>query len=367
MSKYILYSGATDITGKALAEALHLTGRKTMPILAAGDIVIGWGVKTDDDININNNVHVLNHPNKIRANRNKLSALKTMKDVQVLANAVAPFVPADAVASALSSSGNVTLPLVGRTMYHQGGKGFWLCLTKSLVAKAVADGAQYFQNFIDIKDEYRLHVAFGKVIHAVKKIPNASEASWTAQRKEKIEDYAQKNNISINGDTLNYVLKRLFKEAVLPDMIVRSNKRGWKFSNVQLGSVSAALKNTAIASVKALGLDFGAVDCAVSNDNNSPYIIEVNSGPGLQGTALEKYIAAFTAKITVLEVPAPVTTPAPQTQAAGVGAQNAEDGDIPLPANPAVPAGGMVTIMNNVKTDAEAQAVIALIMANSNG
>jgi len=364
MRKHIWYSGATDITGKALAEALNLTETKARPSnLSSGDIVIGWGAKTDESISINSNVRVLNHPNKIRANRNKLGALKTMKGNNDLSGTIADFIDAGSVMNALGNSGPISLPLVGRTKYHQGGKGFWFCPTKSLVKYAVDDGAQYFQTFIDIKDEYRLHVAFGKVIHAVKKVKNANETSWVAQRKEKIEDYAQKNNISINDATMDYILKLLFKEAVLPDMIVRSNKRGWKFSGVQLSNVNTALKNAAVASVKALGLDFGAVDCAISNDNSSPFIIEVNSGPGLQGTALEKYIAAFTTKIAALESVAVAPTDPPAAEmAAGVGAQSAD-----AESAGAAPTGGMVTIMNNVATDAEAKAVIAAIMAANNG
>jgi len=362
MSKYIWYSGATDITGKALAEALSLTETKTRPRnLRAGDIVIGWGAKTSEAISINTNVHVLNHPNKIRANRNKLGALNIMKADDNLSAAIAMFVASNSVMSSIDD-GTVSLPLVGRTKYHQGGKGFWLCLTKSLVQYAIDNGAEYFQNFIDIRDEYRLHVAFGKVIYAVKKVPNDSESSWTAQRKEKIMDYAQKNNVEIDEGTMNYVLKRMFKEAVLPDMIVRSNRRGWKFSNVRLNNVSTALKNAAIKAVEVLGLDFGAVDCAIGNNGN-PYIIEVNSGPGLQGTALEKYISAFSTKISDLENVAqaqpanqPVANNQQNAMAAGVGAENAD--------NAAGAQVGIVAIMNNVKTDEEAKAVIAALVAN---
>ena len=51
MSKHIWYSGATDITGKALSEALNLTGTKTKPRrILQGDIIIGWGTKTNDNV-----------------------------------------------------------------------------------------------------------------------------------------------------------------------------------------------------------------------------------------------------------------------------------------------------------------------------
>ncbi|KKK69185.1 hypothetical protein LCGC14_2936580, partial [marine sediment metagenome] len=225
--------------------------------------------------------------------------------------------------------------------------------------KAISDGAQYFQNYIDIKDEYRLHVAFGSVIYAVKKVENPTDAGWIAQRKEKILDYAQKNNRNMDDPTMNYILGLLVKEAALPDRIVRSNKRGWKFSGVTLNNVSDTLKAMAIKSVEVIGLDFGAVDCAIGLDDN-PYLIEINSGPGLQGTALQKYVEAFRAKLNEIEAPveAPVREErssarrAPARRSRAVGAAPADG----------APIGGVATVMQNVRSDAEAQAVIAALM-----
>ena len=365
MSKHIWYSGATDITGKALAEALNLTGTKTKPVNpVSGDIILGWGTKTKDNINLGN-ATVLNHPDKIRDNRNKLKSLKTMYANANLKASIATFCTAGDVSGKLNNK-QMKLPLVGRTKFHQGGKGFWLCLTKQHVNKAIADGAQYFQSYIDIKDEYRLHVAFGNVIYAVKKVENANEAGWIAQRKEKILDYAKKNNVNMNDATLDYVLKRLVKEAVLPDRIVRSNKRGWKFSSIRLNNLIVALKNVAVKSVEVVGLDFGAVDCAISADG-LPYIIEINSGPGLQGTALQKYIDAFSAKLNALALP-PKQKMIPKAVAAvgnvvknAVGAAAIADMDV---ANAPNMGGGLALLMRNVKTDEEAKAVIAALLAD---
>lgn len=360
MSKYIWYSGATDITGSALAEALNLTGTKTKPSnLKAGDIVVGWGTKTKENVNLRGTI--LNHPDKIRINRNKFKSLQLMSANENLSASIASFCDASSVAGKLDH-GDMSLPLVGRTNFHQGGKGFWLCLTRQHVTKAINDGANYFQTYIDIKDEYRLHVAFGKVIYAVRKTENPTEAGWINQRKDKVKDYAKKNNIDLEEGTLDYVLTRLSKEAVLPDRIVRSNRRGWKFSSVRLNNVANALKNAAVKAVEVTGLDFGAVDCAMSADGQ-PFIIEINSGPGLQGTALQKYIDAFTDKINEIENPAPskmkkAVSAAKKVAKKAVGAQSAE---------PAAAAGdenaiGMARLMQNVKTDEEARAVIEALM-----
>jgi glutathione synthase/RimK-type ligase-like ATP-grasp enzyme len=361
MAKYIWYSGATDITGKALGEALGLTGTKTRPRnLSAGDIVLGWGTKTNENVNLAGTI--LNHPNKIKDNRDKLKSLSVMKANRDLAGNIATFCASNRVVRELDA-GNMVLPLVGRTKFHQGGKGFWLCLTRQHIDKAISDGAQYFQTYIDILDEYRLHVAFGKVIYAVKKVENPTDAGWIAQRKEKVLDYASKNNVNLTDATVDYVLGILVKEAALPDRIVRSNKRGWKFSSVQINNLPAALKNAAIKSVEVAGLDFGAVDCAMSA-NNLPFIIEINSGPGLQGTALQKYIEDFTAKIAELERPVRANPVRRAAAAVGGAARRAVGADNAAPAAaPAVEAIGMARIMQNVRTDAEAQAVIAVLMA----
>jgi hypothetical protein len=361
MSKYIWYSGATDITGQALAEALaDVRGTRTKPTLRSGDVLIGWGAKTDANIAISNGIHVLNHPDKIRANRNKVTALGKMKQNRDLGSCIATFCSASAVVAELGRRrSSLKLPLVGRTKYHQGGKGFWLCLTDQHVRKAIDDGAAYFQNYIDIKDEYRLHVAFGNVIYAVKKIENATESGWKNQRKEKIADYSRKNSWDLDDNTIDRVLAILYKEVSLPDRIVRSNRRGWKFSSVRLSNLSNPLKNAAKKAVEVMELDFGAVDCALGNDG-LPYIIEINSGPGLQGTALSKYVDAFVAKIAEIEAPATRQAASTQERTGGlanrrvrraVGADNANN-----------QSRGMLRMMQNVSTDAEAQALIRVLM-----
>lgn len=304
MTTHIWYSGATDITGHALAEALEINGTRTKPRnLRANDIVIGWGTKTRDNINLH--CKVLNHPNAIRANRNKFTALKLMKEDRNLSGNIAAFWTADEVRHQFNGGnhGDISLPLIARRNYHQGGKGFWLCICKNHINMAINEGAQYFQTFIDIATEYRLHVFGDKVIYAAKKVEHATEEGWVKQRREKILNYANKNNVQIDQDTMNYVLKRLYKEQQLPDRIVRSNRRGWKFSTIAVRNLPAALKNAAIRATSAIGLDFAAVDCCLDN-NNHPWIIEANSGPGLQGTSFNKYVAAFREKLREMQRPA---------------------------------------------------------------
>lgn len=289
---YIWYSGATDVTGQNLAKELGIDSGRNKP--KNKRIVIGWGAKTDKDIvgtGLANTI-VLNHPNYIKNNRNKLTTLSCLKKEGIT---VADFAKAEDIMHVLATANHIFLPLVGRTKYHQGGKGFWLCLTKAHVENAIKEGAQYFQNYIDIKDEYRLHIFDGKPIYAVKKVKrNNMEEAFINQHAEKIQNVANKNDKKLDKDTMSYVLGRLAKENKNADMIVRSNNKGWKFSHIK--GVDKDMESLAIKALKAVNLDFGAVDCCM-DANSKPWIIEINSGPGLQGSTLKTWVEVFSAKL----------------------------------------------------------------------
>ena len=307
-SVYVYYSGATDITGKKLVEDLDITGGNKMPT-GTKKLVIGWGCKTDASKTFPASTKVLNHPDKIRANRNKLGTLTVLKNAGVK---VADFVAADNVISALANTNSsMKLPLVGRTNFHQGGKGFWLCITKGQVQQAITEGAQYFQNYMDIADEFRLHIFQGDLICAQKKARRDNmETAFVEQHKEKIVAVATKNNVTLDNATMDYVLGRLAKGQPHPDMIIRSNTRGWKFSQLNLNNVNNDLRNVAVAALAAAGLDFGAVDCCILADGTAA-VIELNSGPGLQGTSYDAYRAKFAAAIdAVMAPPQPAAQPA---------------------------------------------------------
>lgn len=297
---YIFYSGATDKTGSALAEALDINSGRQAP-KSAKKIVIGWGAKTDKAINFGN-AKTLNHPDAIRANRNKLKALELMRDAKVK---VAPFVAAEGISTALDNAkSGVALPLIGRTSYHQGGANFFTCLTRTHVnevIKVLNDKLKkkgYFQNYIDVVDEYRLHIVNDELIYAVKKKERSNLAeAHVEQQTDKIERMAEKQGKTLDKETLEYALDYQGKKIAGADNIVRSNTRGWKFSNVKLENVPKSLVDEAKKSVKALGLDFGAVDCVVDAEKQ-PWIIEVNTGPGLEGTPFTKYVEAFNRAIS---------------------------------------------------------------------
>jgi len=303
---YIYYSGPTDDTGKKLAEALGAKHGKVKPTEKKSMIVIGWGCKTKERMVLKQH-SVINHPDKIRTNRNKLETLKVLKNAGV---PVADYIDSGGVLASLDNARSViNLPVVGRKKYHQGGKGFWTCLTKGQVRKAINQGAEYFQNYLDIVDEYRLHVFNGKVINMQRKVERSNmTAAYKEQHGNRITNIADKNNVNLDKETMDYVLENLGKREERPDQIIKSNTRGWKFS--QIKTVKTDLKKAAVDAVKAIGLDFGAVDCCMTEDGK-PYIIEVNTGPGLQGTSFDAYVSAFKDAIAAINKPVVKETTSP--------------------------------------------------------
>lgn len=306
---YLYYSGATDVTGPKLAEALKVDSGKDFP--KDKDLVIGWGCKLKKDYKFPSVKKMLNHPNKIRANRDKYNAMVALTKKNV---PIAAYAKIEAHTAFINEHG---FPVIGRRNYHQGGKHFWLIMNQEDLKTARKDGAQYIQKYVDIKDEYRAHVAFGDVLYVAKKVTqNDPSKAWKKQRIEKIEQ-----KFDIKFDELPAEQKKLLGDAVdllskehaAPDRIIRSNKRGWKFKGVAAKNVPANIKATSLAAVKALGLDFGAVDLVLDLESN-PFILEVNSAPGLEGTAFEKWQKALEKKLA--EMTKPKAKPKPKKKAA---------------------------------------------------
>jgi len=304
---YIYYSGATDKTGNLLAEALGINGGTKSPGTKQ-KIVIGWGAKTKESVNLGSAVTV-NHPDVIRDNRNKLTALQLMSKAGVN---IAPFFSAEAINGELNKKKNskISLPLIARTNYHQGGANFFTCLTRTHVGEVIdilnnkLKKKGYFQDYIDVKEEYRLHVVDGKVIYAQRKVArsNMKEAHVTDQM-DKIKRMAEKKGVTLSDDTLKFAMEYQGGKIASPDLIIKSNTRGYKFSNVKLDNVNKGLASECIKAVEALGLQFGAVDCVLDVDG-SPWVIEVNTGPGLEGTAFKNYVSAFTSMLNNILAPA---------------------------------------------------------------
>ena len=112
-------------------------------------------------------------------------------------------------------------------------------------------------------DEYRVHVAFGEVVDVQQK----------------------KRRLEVEDDKVNWQ--------------IRNAHNGWVFARDSVVAPDCVLA-AAVSAVSALGLDFGAVDIGYNVKQNSAAVYEVNTAPGLEGTTLETYYAAFAKRLPQL-------------------------------------------------------------------
>jgi glutathione synthase/RimK-type ligase-like ATP-grasp enzyme len=71
---------------------------------------------------------------------------------------------------------------------------------------------------------------------------------------------------------------------------IRNLANGWVYCRDNI-DIPNSLTTTAKDAVASLGLDFGAVDILFRK--NIPYVLEINTAPGLTGTTLSRYVHHF--------------------------------------------------------------------------
>ena len=122
--------------------------------------------------------------------------------------------------------------------------------------------APLYTMYIPKVQEYRLHVVGGKVV-----------ATQQKRKEQGVEQTADQK-------------------------LIRNRANGWVYAtqNVEWEhpNVKFAAEQQALMAVDSLGLDFGAVDLIIGKDDALPYVLEVNSAPGLESpTVLAAYCTAL--------------------------------------------------------------------------
>ena len=92
-------------------------------------------------------------------------------------------------------------------------------------------------------------------------------------------------------DTQQKKRKRLGEEDEVQDGIIKNVANGWVFCRDDITPPPDNIGEVAINAVRALGLDFGAVDM-LSKDGNV-YVLEINTACGLEGRTLLNYVNAI--------------------------------------------------------------------------
>lgn len=221
----------------------------------ADDFIINYG-SSEIPVDVMGGATILNRPNAI-ANSSKLVALQKMKEAGCQ---VVPFTDDRQIAQGWLDAGMVVY--ARQQLRAHSGEGIVVCSAANLahagnvtVQPELAQAPLYTLGTTAERREFRVHVVRGRVLFI--------------SQKRRRDGYREDPNYS---------------------NIVRNHGNGWIYAteNVDLNN---QVKNDCIRAVKALGLDFGAVDVITRRDDH--FILEVNTAPGMTGTTTERYAQAF--------------------------------------------------------------------------
>jgi len=215
-----------------------------------GHIILNWGnasypawynrVLTNNSVLLNDPTCVLNSSNKIRT-------LELFKSANI--KTVDYFLSKEEAKLKL----NEGKWIVARTVIN-GSNGNGIVLVKS--KDEHLPDAKLYTVYKRKKNEYRVHVFNNKVI-----------------------------DFSIKRRKLDHETNELFNK------YIRTHDNGWIFCR-ENAELNDDIKMLAVNAINVLGLDFGAVDIGETK-KGEPFIIEVNSAPGIEGTTLDRYKEAL--------------------------------------------------------------------------
>lgn len=233
-------------SAKALADALNIKRAKhDSVVVLKTNILINWGAsKIDRKIDC---PKILNKPEAVAKAANKLEAFKELKERV----SIPDFTESLEEASKWLDGGS---RVVARTVLN-GHSGAGIVIVDPDSGEQLPE-AKLYTLYVPKSEEYRIHVFNGGVIHCQRK----------ARNKE------------VPDEQVNWK--------------VRNHANGFIFAH-QGVAVPAEGAKSAIDSVAALGLDFGAVDLIYNKMKNKFYVLEVNTACGLEGTTLERYVRSF--------------------------------------------------------------------------
>lgn len=80
-----------------------------------------------------------------------------------------------------------------------------------------------------------------------------------------------------------------FKENEKYESTIRNLDHGWVFAHNEITPPKEHTIGAAVAACEAFGLTFGAVDLIETDKGGAPYVLEINTAPGLEGGTVEFY------------------------------------------------------------------------------
>ncbi|HRP36186.1 MAG TPA: hypothetical protein PLS50_00065 [Candidatus Dojkabacteria bacterium] len=211
-------------------------------------VVINWGSSEISNPEIHK-CTILNPPDKVKIASNKLAFFK---DVSGKDGVVVPDWTTDPkTAIDWVTKGSIVCARTILNSHSANG----LVLMKKDDPKSLVD-APLYTRYVPKKDEFRVHVIKGKVVDVQRK---ALRNGWLEE----------------HGGEINYRVRNL------------ANGFIYMRQNIV---VPKKVEAQALAVMKVIGLDFGAVDVIYNEKNDIAYTLEVNSAPGLEGTTIDNYV-----------------------------------------------------------------------------
>lgn len=233
-------------SARALADALGIKILKREGVRRKVDVLINWGCSNiDRDIDF---WKILNKPECVGAASNKLRSFGVFSETEV---PTVPWTTDINVADDWLEAGEFVV--VRHKLSGHSGEGIEILDPNN--DDHVLKQAPLYTKYVKKTQEYRIHVFGGEVIFRQRKA-----------RKKEVPD-----------EQVNWQVRNL--------------AGGFIFANQDL-AVPASVEQAAIAAVKALGLDFGAVDVGCNKEQEA-VVYEVNTACGLEGKNLEAYANAF--------------------------------------------------------------------------
>lgn len=246
--KYLAYTRATRPTGRALAELLRFPHYGIRRARQPMRVLVRWGSRKEmphADL-------VLNTARAIRMASDKVQAIRAFQ------NAGIPTVPCfttwpEALAAA---SGGIIL---GRTRSGMQGRGIVAydpSRSRGLrYLRQPANPHEWYTIYHEPTREVRLHVVDGEVVR-------------------------------IQGKYLD------FPEQAERNPFVRNHKTGYRYRQPR-SNLRRQRRELAIEAVRALGLDFGAVDMLLFGNERDPMVLEINTAPACSPLTAERYAEAI--------------------------------------------------------------------------
>lgn len=220
------------------------------------NIIINWGCPARPP-HIPEDAKVINKFDAVHVASNKLLACQAMRGRMVR---MPDWTTSRNAASDWVADGST---VVARTVLN-GHAGRGIVLVKDL--NEMVD-APLYTRYIPKKSEYRVHVVASVIIDVTRKVlredyPNKEQVNWMIRNHDNGFIFQRYNNA--HRDAMGNPKEEL--HCCPPDVKIQ-----------------------ALNAIRALNLDFGAVDVIYNVKHNRAYVLEVNTAPGIADTACSRY------------------------------------------------------------------------------